>query len=182
MIPEHDDAWYCLILEHNRFRENPLALIFQNEEQPEIARLFDGTILEEVAEEGPWCVFFNTESPLFYDQIIQQQWETDIYWKAGSSLAIGYPGQSQADLLQWVQSRALAQSHLGNAMLFRCYSPAVLDQIQVQLSDQEKQHFLNTVAAIVWANGSLNQVADFIPKNTGSAYQLSEQFYKGLME
>ena len=49
MIPERDDTWYCLILDHNRFHEDPLAIVFQNEEEPELERLFQNTILDSTA-------------------------------------------------------------------------------------------------------------------------------------
>ncbi|WP_292949823.1 MULTISPECIES: DUF4123 domain-containing protein [unclassified Neptuniibacter] len=182
MIPEYSDTWYCLILDHNRFHADPLAAVFQNEECPELVRLFDGTILESVAEEGPWCVFFQSESPFLYNHITEQQWESDAYWKAGSSLVIGYPKQSKEEILGWVQSRTVAQSPLGNAMVFRFYSPALLDTLTQQFSSTEKTKLLNGISEIVWANGSLKQQVDITPNVFKKAYQLPEQFYKGLME
>lgn len=182
MIPEYDDAWYCLILDHNRFRENPLALVFQNEELPEVARLFDGTILEEVAEEGPWCVFFKSESPLLYDQLIQQQWKSDVYWKAGSSIVIGYPDQPKEELLNWMQTRVLAHSPLGNAMVFRFYSPALLDSLEQEFSQNELARFMSGISDVIWAEGHFNQQHDITPAVIQDTYRLPELFYKGLME
>jgi len=182
MIPEYDDVCYCLILDHNRFQDNPLSVVFQNEESPELVRLFDGTILESVAEEGPWCVFFQGDSPLLYNQIFVELWQSDPYWKAGSSLVIGYQNQTKEEILDWAQSRAVAQSPLGNAMVFRFYSPALLDSIEQHLSRSEVTSLLSGISEIVWANGSFKQQVDIAPNALGKAYQLPEQFYKGLME
>lgn len=182
MIPERDDTWYCLILDHNRFHEDPLAIVFQNEEEPELERLFQNTILENVAEEGPWCVFFQGESPLLYNHIIQQQWENDPYWKAGSSIVIGSKSQTKEALFQWVQGRTLALSPLGNAMVFRFYSPALLDTIGQKFSLDETTNLLNGISEIVWAKSTIKQQADIELSVSKGAYQLPEQFYKGLME
>ncbi|WP_415891647.1 DUF4123 domain-containing protein [Neptuniibacter sp. PT8_73] len=182
MIPIYDDALYCLILDHNRFHDNPLALIFQNEELPDVARLFDGTILESVAEEGPWCVFFKSDSELLYSEVIQQQWEQNVYWQAGSSLVIGLPNQPKEELLSWMQSRALAQSPLGNAMVFRFYSPALLDSLEQELTQSELTRFISGISEVIWAKGSFRNHGEITPEAIQTAYQLPEQFYKGLME
>ena len=182
MIQLYEDSWYCLVLDHNRFQENPLAIVFQNEELPEVVRLFDGTILQSVAEEGPWCVFFKSDSELLYNEVIQQHWEQDIYWQAGSSLVIGYPNESKEAWLTWIQSRTLAKSPQGNAMVFRFYSPASLDSLKRELSNDELSGFLNGIWGITWAKGSLVQNSDITPAPIQASYQLPEQYYKGLME
>ncbi|WP_261845047.1 DUF4123 domain-containing protein [Aliamphritea ceti] len=182
MIPEHQDTLYCLILDHNRFQEDPLSVVFQNEELPELIRLFDNTILQDVAEEGPWCLFLTAESLFIADQLLTELWRDDKYWQGGATLVVGLAEQSKQSLLEWIRSRALALSSDGNISVFRFYSPALLGQIAEYENKQDQDHLLTGVRGVIWSAGQLS--ADVFPSERESfrTYQLPEVLQKGLME
>jgi|GEM_PF-1686879 len=184
MIPLYDDTCYCLIIDHNRFQDNALAPVFQHLEDPDICRLFDDTILASVAQEGPWCLFFDADCPLITDGLLEEWWADDPYWAGGSALVIAEPGADQAQLLKWCRSRALALSPAGSVSVFRFYSPAILNLIESDLPEADRDDFMTGMGEIIWSAGALNYTGmkeALTAINLGSQYQLSESFVKGLM-
>lgn len=182
MIPEYNDTLYCLILDHHRFQDNPLSLVFQNEALPELVRLFDDTILQDVAEEGPWCLFLTPESLFITEQLLVELWGNDKYWQGGAALVVGLPEQNESSLLEWIRSRALALSSDGNISVFRFYSPTLLSRISENANQEDLDHLLRGVRSVIWSAGQLSVDVFSSERSAVGTYQLPEALQKGLME
>ena len=185
MIPIDDDTYYCLILDHHRFQQDPLTKVFQNEERPELVRLFNDTLLEDVAEEGPWCLLLSPESAFIAGQLLTELWQHNPHWQGGATLVVGLPEQPKQALLQWIRSRALALSAEGNLSIFRFYSPALLHKLADNTSQQEQEQLLAGIKSLIWSTGQLqtDRLSTHLSTEERSidTYRLPETLQKGLM-